>query len=167
MQLILSPNKWLDTVVDQFDFDNLDALQIEKQMIDVMLKNDGIGLSANQVGINAKIFTIRPINLKEPPFAIINPRIISLSEETEDAFEGCLSHPNLALKVSRPQEVVTEFVDSANKTVKLTLRGIDARCFLHEFDHLHGIEFTDRVSALKLKMAKKKQLKIDKRIQNG
>jgi peptide deformylase len=165
MKLVTSPDKWLDREVKPFDFEILDAKQIEQQMIDLMTAEGGIGLSANQVALDAQIFVIKPHLLEnKEPFAVINPIIESLTADTEILPEGCLSHPDLFLQVKRPRGVVAKYLDTDAKECIIELYDIDARCFLHEFDHLYGIEFVDRVSKLKLELARKKQFK---RIKNG
>ena len=120
MELVKSPDSWLEKKVRLFNFKELNAKEISGRMASIMLSKNGIGLAANQVALDAQIFVMRPIEHEEvtKPFAVINP------------------------------EILEEF------------SGIDARCFLHEYDHLQGIEFTDRVSKLKLQMAKKKQKKL-------
>ena len=112
---------------------------------------------------------MQPTRHKEikEPFAVINPVIQKISEETSLEYEGCLSYPNLILKISRPRKLVASFLDADAKECTIELEGYDARCFLHEYDHLQGIDFTDRVSKLKLDMAKKKKAKIEKRYANG
>lgn len=169
MQLLYSPNPFLEKKVQPFDFDKLDAKSIAEEMIEIMYKHDGIGLSANQVGLDAQIFVMRPLELSgiTEPFAVINPKIHGVSDDLEERTEGCLSHPNLGLKVSRPKTLIAEFLDIEGKTAIINFTGIDARCFLHEYDHLQGIEFIDRVSKLKLNMAKKKQLKLMRKLQHG
>jgi peptide deformylase len=165
MKLVTSPNKWLETEVKPFDFETLDAKQIEQEMIELMLAEGGIGLSANQVGLDAQVFVIKPHLLESnEPFAVINPTIESLTPEVEILPEGCLSHPDLFLQVKRPRGLVAKYLDIDAKECIIELYDIDARCFLHEFDHLYGIEFIDRVSKLKLELARKKQFK---RIKNG
>lgn len=160
MKLVKSPDPWLDKVVEPFDFDKLDAHSISQEMISIMLKEGGIGLSANQVGLDAQIFVMKPLLLEDKsPFAIINPIIEQVTAETEAMPEGCLSHPDLFLSVKRPKGLVAKYIDIDGKECIIELYDIDARCFLHEYDHLHGIEFTDRVSKLKLDRAKKKQQK--------
>lgn len=168
MQLVESPSKWLDKAVDPFDFDKLDAVKISGEMCEIMMAKNGIGLSANQVGLNAQIFVMRPIEHLEikKPFAIINPIILELSEETVNGPEGCLSYPGLVLHVKRPSKIIAQFLDLDAKECIIEFSGIDARCFLHEYDHLNGVTFTDRVSKLKLDIAKKK-LKKQKRLING
>ena len=164
MKLIYSPDPWLEKKVNTFNFDLLDAVSIEEEMIDIMLQENGIGLSANQVGLDAQVFVIKPILLEDKtPFALFNPTIEQVTVNSVSDHEGCLSHPNLFLKVKRPRGVVVNYLDKHAKECKIELYDIDARCFLHEYDHLQGIEFTERVSKLKLNMAKKKQTKINKR----
>jgi peptide deformylase len=169
MKLISSPNDFLNKVVKPFDFETMDAKQISGEMCAIMMAKNGLGLSANQVGIDAQIFVMRPIEHKEvtKPFAVINPIILEVSEETATSLEGCLSHIGLALNITRPKRLVAQFIDIDAKECILEFSGIDARCFLHEYDHLQGIEFTDRTSKLKLSMAKKKQKKLIKEHANG
>lgn len=168
MKLIEAPDSWLDKVVKPFDFDNLDAVQISGEMCQIMMANNGIGLSANQVGLDAQIFVMRPLEHEEikKPFAVINPSIIEVDEEVINQKEGCLSYPGLVLHVKRPRRIVAQFLDIDAKECIIEFVGIDARCFLHEYDHLNGITFTDRVSKLKLDMANKK-LKKQKRLVHG
>jgi len=158
MKLITAPDKWLDKSLKEFNFEELDAVEVSGNMAKIMMENNGIGLSGNQVGIDAQIFVMRPLNNKQvtKPFAVINPVILEVSEEKEVKGEGCLSFPGLELKIQRPKRLVAKFLDLDAKECILEFVGIDARCFLHEYDHLNGIKFTDRVSRLKLDMAYKK-----------
>tara|TARA_R110001606_G_scaffold357559_1_gene509001 strand:- start:91 stop:600 length:510 start_codon:yes stop_codon:yes gene_type:complete len=169
MKLISSPNEFLSKVTKPFDFDSMDAKQVSGEMCQVMMAKNGIGLAANQVGVDAQIFVMRPTQHAEvtKPFAVINPIILEVSNEIEAGKEGCLSHIGLVLNISRPKSLVTQFLDIDGKECILELSGIDARCFLHEYDHLQGIEFTGRTSKLKLSMAKKKQKKLIKEHVNG
>jgi peptide deformylase len=164
MKLIYSPDPWLEKKVDPFDFEAMNAEEVENEMIDIMLKEGGIGLSANQVGLNAQVFVMKPYLLdNKTPFALFNPSIEQVTVNMLEEPEGCLSHPDLFLKVKRPRGVIVNYLDKNAKECTLELYDIDARCFLHEYDHLQGIEFTERVSKLKLSMARKKQKKLNKR----
>ena len=169
MELIYAPSDWLQKKVQPFDFDKTNAVETAQKMVDIMGNSRGIGLSANQVGLDAQIFVMQPTRHKElsSPFAVINPVVQKISEETSLEYEGCLSYPNLILKISRPIKLVASFLDADAKECIIELDGYDARCFLHEYDHLQGIDFTDRVSKLKLEMAKKKKAKLEKRYANG
>lgn len=164
MKLIYSPDPWLEKQVKEFDFDALDAKEISDNMIDIMSSNRGIGLSANQVGLDAQIFVMKPHLLDDTSIlTIINPTIESVTINMKMDKEGCLSHPNLWLNIKRPRGLHVKYLDIHGKECTIELYDIDARCFLHEWDHLQGIEFTDRVSKLKLQMAKKKLHKLNKK----
>jgi peptide deformylase len=171
MQLILAPNVMLETPVKTWPFDQLHPAPIALDMIDIMLKESGLGLSANQVGVPFQIFVMKPVLNKQygDSTVVINPVIKGLSKETEEGPEGCLSHPGLFLKVKRPISSIVEF-DTLTSDFKNVIHvetkfdDIDARIFLHEYDHLHGIQYIDRVSKLKYKMAEKRRIK---RIKNG
>ena len=164
MQLIKSPNPWLDKEVKDFDFENLDAKSISEEMIELMMQEGGIGLSANQVALDARIFVMKPHLLEDKsPLVVINPHLESVTINYENLPEGCLSHPNLFLTVKRPRGIIVKYLDISAKECTIELYDIDARCFLHEYDHLQGIEFIERVSKLKLDRAKKKRFKINKR----
>ena len=169
MQLIQSPNSFLTHKVKPFDFNELDAKQVSGEMCQIMMAKNGLGLAANQVELDAQIFVMRPVENAEvtKPFAVINPVIVSVDSDTVLGKEGCLSHLGLLLNIRRPKTLVAKFLDIDAKECILKFSGIDARCFLHEYDHLQGIEFTDRVSKLKLDMAKKKQRKLIKDHVNG
>lgn len=163
MKIVKSPNPWLDKKVKPFDFESMDAESVATEMIQLMENAGGIGLSANQVELDAQVFVMKPyLANNKIPFALINPEILALTEKTEAMPEGCLSHPDLFLQIKRPEGLVAKYLDTNAKEHIIELYDIDARCFLHEYDHLIGIEFTDRVSKLKLQMARKKQNKIRK-----
>lgn len=156
----------LETPVGLFDFQQMHPAPVALDMIDVMVKEGGLGLSANQVGFPYQIFVMKPVlNKKYGDITVVmNPIIRGLSEEKEAGIEGCLSHPGLMLKVRRPISCIVEFDTLTNDFknvihVEAKYDDIDARIFLHEYDHLHGIQFIDRVSKLKLKMAEKKRIK--------
>lgn len=165
MKLVKAPDPWLQKQVQAFDFDKLDAVAVADEMIELMEAEGGIGLSANQVALDAQIFVIKPYLLTDKtPFAVINPQIEKVSVNTGDEPEGCLSFPDLFMNVKRPRGIVAKYLDTAGKECTIELYDIDARCFLHEYDHLQGIEFTDRVSKLRLQRAKKKRTTLRKKI---
>lgn len=164
MQLVKAPDPWLQKKVQPFDFEKLDAVEIADAMIELMGAEAGIGLSANQVALDAQIFVMKPYLLtNKTPFAVINPTIEKVSVNTTDEPEGCLSFPELYMKVKRPRGIIVNYLDTDGKECTIELYDIDARCFLHEYDHLQGIEFTDRVSKLRLQRAKKKRTTLRKR----
>ena len=163
MELIKAPNEFLEKQVAPFNFDTMDADKISKEMIEMMLKYKGVGLASNQVGIDAQIFVMG----EENPITVINPMVTEVGTEKIEMEEGCLSFPGLYMKVKRPSVVSVQYLDTKQKECIIKLEGFHARVFLHEYDHLQGITFDQRVSKMRLEMAKKKQEKILKGFVNG
>ena len=156
MELIKAPNEFLEKQVAPFNFDTMDADKISKEMIQMMLKYKGVGLASNQVGIDAQIFVMG----EENPITVINPMVTEVGTEKIEMEEGCLSFPGLYMKVKRPAVVSVQYLDTKQKECIIKLEGLHARVFLHEYDHLQGITFDQRISKLRLEMAKKKQEKL-------
>ncbi|MCH7589864.1 peptide deformylase [PVC group bacterium] len=96
-------------------------------------------------------------------FICINPVILGKSSDKEKIDERCLSFPGLRLTVSRPKSVIVEYQDPTGKTISAELEGMEARCFLHELDHLNGVTFDKKVSSLVLNMAIRRQRKTQKK----
>ena len=168
LNLIKDPNPVLKSKAEDWIFsseqDYENAAAVEAEMIEIMRANNGRGLAANQVGLLSRVFIIQLEG--QAPLAMFNPRVISASEDLVLGEEGCLSFPDLWLDVKRPKTIEAAYLDKTGKECIITLVGIDARCFLHELDHLNGVCFTDKVGAIKLAMAIKKQ-KQRKRKYNG
>lgn len=121
-----------------------------------MKKYNGIGLSANQCGVAARVFVI---GYEDFFMACINPKVVRVSEKNVADNEGCLSFPGLYCKIARPEEIDVEFTTPSGDIVNMHLEGLTARCFLHELDHMNGIEMVDRVGPVALRMARQKQQK--------
>ena len=164
MQLIKDPNPILKQTALPWDFEkDLNAAELEVDMVQLMIESNGIGLAANQVGLLKRVFAIR---LKDQvPFCMFNPSILYGDNNMVSDEEGCLSFPDLFLKVPRHKNITVRYLDRQGKECIIELSGIDARCFQHELDHLDGICFIENISPLKLALAKKKLLK--KRKRNG
>ena len=148
---------YLWDVLPKFDFANppIDPVELSIAMVVFMREQGGIGLAANQIGYNFKMF----VTEGEPAFAVFNPTITFQSPNSVLLDEGCLSYPNLLLKVSRPASIRVRFQDPYGNWITRQFAGMSARVFLHENDHLLGVDFTDKVSIMKLKMAQKKAKK--------
>lgn len=156
-QLIYAPHQSLETSVAAFPYDNTEYRQaIAQHMFGIMEHHRGIGLAANQINLNAAVHVQM---VQQDRIAMFNPQVHEVSEEQVLMSEGCLSEPGLYLKVKRPDMVKASWEDVNGERTGTTLFGMDARVFLHEFDHLQGILFTDRVGSVKLKAARKKQAK--------
>ena len=123
---------------------NLDRHHLSRVLIDNMIYHNGIGISANQIGIWERAFAmVRDIENNEV-MVCFNPRIIKSYSEEVEMEEGCLSYPELFLKVKRPDKIVVKYEDEDKKTHKVKLSGLASRVFQHEYDHMEGIDFTQR-----------------------
>ncbi len=135
-----------------------DAALFEKSLCDFMIANNGIGLAANQINITKRVFVMGSENISgfPKPFALFNPKILETSKETTLDKEGCLSYPGLFLMIKRPVWVVAEYQDREGNIKEIKVDGYLSKCFQHEYDHLDGVCFVDKVSQLKLQLAMKK-----------
>ena len=123
---------------------NLDRHFLAKTLIENMLHYDGVGLSANQIGIEERAFAmIRDIEYNDI-IVCFNPRIIKRYDDDVWCEEGCLSFPDEIINIQRPDRIVVKYEDENKKDHKIKLEGFAARVFQHEFDHLNGIDFTQR-----------------------
>ena len=125
-------------------------------MIETMKHYGGIGLSANQCGIPIRMFVFGDNENYVPCF---NPRIIETAGELIPIEEGCLTYPGLFVKIFRPDMVTATFEDENRELHKETFTGLMARVFLHEMDHMEGIDFTSRAGKMALDIAKRKRLR--------
>ena len=122
---------------------NLDRAEISEILKDNMIHHKGVGLSANQLGINERVFVmIRDLEYNEI-LTCFNPRIIKQSRKQVVMKEGCLSYPDLFIEIERSESIVVKYEDKDKVDHKIKLNGFAARVFLHEYDHMQGINFTD------------------------
>mgnify|MGYP000021319957 CR=1 FL=1 len=112
-------------------------------MVETMHKYNGVGLAAVQVGILKRVFVIDLYDDKGP-IVFINPVILKTKGERE-VEEGCLSFPNQFAKVVRPDEVTAEYTDRNGKRVKVKAKDLLAQAICHEYDHLEGEVFVDKI----------------------
>lgn len=116
---------------------------IAASMVDTMRKNNGIGLAANQVGILKQIIVVL---VNEEPKVMINPEIVNISEEYCTMNEGCLSFPKQFYDIERPQRVKVKYRTLSGHPMVEWYDGLEARCIMHEIDHLDGVVFLDRIN---------------------
>ncbi len=148
------------------DIDSQTIAEI-KSMFDTMRNANGIGLAANQVGIDKAFFVIdvSPVEGLEKikPVVMINPKIVARSEELDEMEEGCLSLPNLRADVVRPAMIQIKFFDTNMKEHSIEADDLFARVIQHEYDHLKGTFFTDRLEERLKKSVKKDLIEIKNR----
>jgi len=143
------------------------TIGIIADMFETMRNANGIGLAANQIGLNKQIFVvdISPVEdyEKYKPIAMINPKIISKSDETNSIEEGCLSIPELRDEVMRPKGISVSYFDVNMKEHTIEADELFARVIQHEYDHLQGVLFIDYFDDEMKKRYKKHLEKIKKR----
>ena len=141
--------------VDSFDDD---LRELVEDMWQTMYHADGIGLAAPQIGVSRRVTVIDLRREDEPEarVALVNPRVVWVSKESEKAPEGCLSIPGMEEVVTRPWSIRVEGFDPDGNEVHIEADELFARALQHEIDHLDGILFPDRISALKRRMLMKK-----------
>ncbi|KAJ0841152.1 putative peptide deformylase [Helianthus annuus] len=119
------------------------------EMFDVMYKTDGIGLSAPQVGVNVQLMVFNPAGERGvgEEIVLVNPRVIKSSKKQVPFEEGCLSFPGINADVVRPEAVKVDAQDITGAKFSVSLSRLPSRVFQHEYDHLEGILFFDRMTA--------------------
>lgn len=153
LELISFNDPLLKKVPELFDFEKDDAKELSKQLLVAMREFGGVGLSANQVGFDKKVFVIGGAGMDDK--AIFNPELLSVGKSGITMREGCLSYPGLWLNLTRPDTCVLKYKDVNGEEVIEEFGGVYARVVLHEFDHMVGQNFTMRASALKIERALK------------
>jgi len=148
--------------VEVFD-DALSALI--KNMFEVMYAHQGVGLAANMIGILQRVIVIDVSDDVEgsKPMALVNPKIVKASEETQIYEEASLSFPGISAKVTRPKDIMVEFMDEKGEKHSLDAAGGLATVIQHEMDYLDGVVFLDHLSRLKRETLIKKMKKFKDR----
>ena len=141
----------------------LDRKELQTTLQNAMEHHQGIGLSANQIGIKERAFIMYSDVKKKETITCFDPLITDYSEEKIIMDEGCLTWPGLWLKVERSEGIQCVYNDVDGELVQVQMHGLEARIFQHEYDHMEGTNFTQRVSRLKLNMAKRRASKMRKK----
>ena len=123
---------------------SLDRHFVAKTLVENMHHYEGIGLAANQIGMDVRAFAmIRDIEYNDV-IVCFNPVILKTYGELVSCEEGCLSFPDKFINVNRRDIIDVKYEDEEGKEHKITLQGLPSRIFQHELDHLNGIDFTQR-----------------------
>ncbi len=121
-----------------------EVVELIRDLRETMLANSGLGLAAVQVGVPLAVAVVRPDLEGGEPIALINPEIAE-EDGREEGKEGCLSLPTLSGIVVRPQRVLVSAMNVDGEEIEVEGEDLMARCLVHEFDHLRGTLFIDRV----------------------
>jgi peptide deformylase len=139
MKIVKEPDVFLKSETRKIEFPlDIDNKKLIGDMIQTMYDNNGIGLAANQVGYNRKIFVMDVSNEKDNPQVFINPEITSKNNIKMGDVEGCLSCPGQQIKVSRSISVNLDWFCVHGKRQHKTFYHLPCRVVQHEMDHLNG-----------------------------
>lgn len=151
--IVTYPDERLKLISSKVEKIDEELRELTNEMFKIMYTHDGIGLAAVQVGVLKRLFVIDI--QRKGKFVMINPEIIESSRETSSYEEGCISLPGISAQVLRPKKIVIKYTNIDGKEKVLKASGLLATCIQHEYDHLNGkifvdkIEPSDKVSMLK------------------
>jgi peptide deformylase len=165
LKLVHHTDDILKNKTNTFDFVQppTDPIQLAKDLYETMVYNKGIGLAAPQIGLPYRAFALFAV----PGIVCFNPRIVDTSKETIVLEEGCLSYPNLFVKVKRPRRIKVRYQEPNGEPQTRVLDGMTARCFMHELDHLEGIVHVNRANKIHLDRAMRKKKSLDRMVKNA
>ena len=157
LELLKENDPQLLEVSELWDFEvDGNPTELVTNMAKFMTANGGVGLAAPQLGIKKRIFIMGNFTKL---VACINPMIVALSEQRVIDLEGCLSFPDLWLKVKRPAGCIVQYYNTDGIQVERELEGMESRVFMHEFDHLMGVTFDQRAGETTLMVSKERRRK--------
>ena len=142
-KLIPSDDKLLHEKIVKCSY-NLDRGKLSYTLTENMFHHNGVGLSANQIGIKERAFVMISDMELQDTLTCFNPKIVKESKEMVTMEEGCLSYPEVFLDIPRPETIVVKYEDEGKELHKIKLTGFIARIFQHEYDHMEGIDFTQK-----------------------
>src|SRR5579885_1456732 len=166
LPLVIAPDLRLKTKSAPIKTVTDDIRELAADMFDTMYHEKGVGLAAVQVGVLLRLLVAdvewKDTGEKGTQWALVNPEIVTSTEELHVYNEGCLSFPDQFAEVERPASVRVRFLDLEGKPHEETFTGLLATCVQHEIDHLNGITFVDHISRLKRDMILKRLQKMKK-----
>jgi peptide deformylase len=167
--IVIYGHQILRKVTQDIDIDYAGLNQIIGDLFETMYHSEGLGLAAPQIGKSLRIFVIdgKPVAEDEPELAefkkvFINAHITEKSGDFQPMTEGCLSIPNLREEVNRQSHIRIEYYDENWVYHDEVFDGYKARIIQHEYDHLDGILFTDKISPLRKRLIRSKLTAISK-----
>ncbi len=156
-EILIIGDPGLTRTSDPVDGITEEILRLARDMVETVHAAPGVGLAAPQVGVNKRLIVV-DLSVgenKDALHVLINPEIVAKEGESISE-EGCLSVPDIKEKVARPYKVVARGIDLEGRRVEIEGEDLLARALCHEIDHLDGILFVEKLSALKRKLIKKK-----------
>lgn len=164
LPLVIAPDERLNIPSAKVEVVDDSVRTLLTDMLETMYANDGIGLAAVQVGVHKRCIVV-DVGIRDgkpSPIKLVNPEIVTESEDYSVYNEGCLSFPDQFSDVERPAEVTIRYLDENGAPQTLQASGIMATCIQHEIDHTNGVVFVDHISGLKRDMIIRKLKKAKK-----
>ena len=155
-ELILEGDDILSKRAVTFDFTNPqeDPFKLKEELLDAMVKYEGAGISACQIGVDLKVFAMR---FNGDAIVAFNPRISHYSDETTYIKEGCLSYPGLFFPVTRAYGINCTYANHEGTVLSGSFVDIASKIFQHEYDHMNGKLYTEYASKIMMRNARRKQ----------
>lgn len=141
-EVVKAPAKVLSSKTKEVEVIDEKIIALLDDLYDTMVEYDGVGIAAPQIGVNMRVAIVE---LGEDILEMINPVVLETRGEAEDV-EGCLSFPDLFGMVKRPTYVKIEAADREGRIYELEAEDFEARCILHEIDHLDGVLFDSKMT---------------------
>lgn len=141
-EVVKNPAEILTKQTKEVEVINEETIQLLDDLYDTMVEHDGVGIAAPQINVGLRVAIVE---LGEDILEMINPVVIETRGEEED-IEGCLSFPDLFGMVKRPTYVKIEAADREGRVYELEAEDFEARCILHEIDHLDGVLFDSKMT---------------------
>jgi peptide deformylase len=142
-EVVKNPAKVLSQKTKEVEVINEDIIQLLDDLYDTMVENDGVGIAAPQINVGLRVAIVE---LGEDILEMINPVVLETRGEEVEDIEGCLSFPDLFGMVKRPTYVKIEAADREGRIYELEAEDFEARCILHEIDHLDGVLFDSKMT---------------------
>ena len=142
-KVVESPADVLNTKTKEVEVIDESIIQLLDDLYDTMVENDGVGIAAPQVNVGLRVAIVE---LGEDILEMINPVVLETRGEEVEDIEGCLSFPDLFGMVNRPTYVKIEAADREGRVYELEAEDFEARCILHEIDHLDGVLFDSKMT---------------------
>ena len=159
LNILRYPDPRLHTVARPVAVVDVEVQQLVDDMLESMYAAEGVGLAATQVDVHRRVIVIDTSDSRDKPHVLINPEVVSRSEEMVLGDEGCLSVPEIYDKVPRHARVTVRALDRTGASYELEADGLLSVCIQHEMDHLLGKVFVEYLSPLKRTRIKTRMLK--------
>lgn len=165
LDLVEQDHPLLNTILERYEFKtdpNEIAARVDmvNNLIETMTYKQGIGISANQVGLNHRVFVLR----SNPALVCFNPRVIDESTEKTNLEETCLTYPNLVIPIKRPKVIKVRFQDINGEMKTEKFIGMTAKIFMHQLDLLNGIHYTNKANPIHVQRGKRQSKILNRQI---